>query len=321
MGLSPNWYGTGLIRDCSLYYWELEIVSNLGEIRKLIRRGHPHSGFESPWTHQTKNGMLSFKYDKYLKPKGTIMKYTDEELIIALQKEYEDTGTIPLSTKKRGIDSKTFLRRFGGWNASLVLAGIPIRKQKHAEKLGKSCPQCSNDFEIYKWQEKIFCSVQCSNAARRKKDWKPVKPRAEWLEDLRNKSLNDMLETPFDELGWDTKRRRVIYEQDNKCNKCAVEKWMEVPLSLEVDHIDGDHSNNNRENLEGLCPNCHSITPTWRGRNKACNKVSDEELTQALYEKDNIRQALLSVGMAAKGANYCRANRLLNGLEKYDRIN
>jgi len=125
-----------------------------------------------------------------------------------------------------------------------------------------------------------------------------------------------MLETPFDELGWDTKRRRVLYEQKHKCNKCGLENWMDVPLSLEVDHIDGDHSNNNRENLEGLCPNCHSITPTWRGRNKACNKVTDVELSQALHE----RQALISVGMAAKGANYCRANKLLNGLEKYDKI-
>jgi len=87
------------------------------------------------------------------------MRYTNEELINILKREYEDTGIIPLSKNKRGVDSKTFLRRFGGWNESLKLAGIPIRKQKHAKLLEEVCPQCNNNFKKHEWQEKIFCSV------------------------------------------------------------------------------------------------------------------------------------------------------------------
>ncbi len=68
-------------------------------------------------------------------------------------------------------------------------------------------------------------------------------------------------------------------------------------------------------NLEGLCPNCHSITDTWRGRNKpsknGVNIVTDEFLLQCLTETNNIRQGLLKAGLSAKGNNYARAKKLL----------
>jgi hypothetical protein len=44
------------------------------------------------------------------------------------------------------------------------------------------------------------------------------------------------------------------------CSKCKNEgKWMEKSLKLEISHIDDDRSNDNPNNLEWLCPNCHSI--------------------------------------------------------------
>jgi len=69
--------------------------------------------------------------------------------------------------------------------------------------------------------------------------------------------------------------------------------------------------------LRLLCPNCHSQTDTWRGRNinKGDKKVSDEDLINALKECANIRQALIKVGLAAKGANYIRAKKLSCSVE------
>ncbi len=53
------------------------------------------------------------------------------------------------------------------------------------------------------------------------------------------------------------------------CRLCGIEAiWQGRPLSLEVDHIDGDWRNNQPENLRLLCPNCHSTTDTYRGRAK-----------------------------------------------------
>jgi hypothetical protein len=85
---------------------------------------------------------------------------------------------------------------------------------------------------------------------------------------IRALRLARYLAMPFDELGMENRRRRVFEEQDYKCNRCGIDKWFDQIISLELEHKDGNNKNNKRENLEGLCPNCHSLTPTWRGRNK-----------------------------------------------------
>ena len=55
-----------------------------------------------------------------------------------------------------------------------------------------------------------------------------------------------------------------------KCETCGCSgHWQGGEISLEIDHIDGDNTNNTRENLRYLCPNCHALTETYRGRNKA----------------------------------------------------
>jgi hypothetical protein len=65
--------------------------------------------------------------------------------------------------------------------------------------------------------------------------------------------------------------RKYIFEKyENKCMMC---EWSQIhpitgKIPLQVDHIDGNHKNNNEENLRLLCPNCHSLTPTFGFLNK-----------------------------------------------------
>lgn len=55
-----------------------------------------------------------------------------------------------------------------------------------------------------------------------------------------------------------------------RCVKCGCDgHWQDGMIALEIDHIDGDCSNNELSNLRYLCPNCHALTETYRGRNKA----------------------------------------------------
>jgi hypothetical protein len=54
---------------------------------------------------------------------------------------------------------------------------------------------------------------------------------------------------------------------NHQCNMCKNTEWLGSPIPLELDHIDGDRTNNLLENLRVLCPNCHSLTPTYRGKN------------------------------------------------------
>lgn len=111
------------------------------------------------------------------------------------------------------------------------------------------------------------------------------------------------------------KRILLTSGREYKCNHCNITKWRGKPINLDLDHINGDTFNNTLENLRFLCPNCHSQTKTYKGRNRNSGKkkVSDENLLKALKVTSNIRQALIAVRLSPRGANYSRALRLLNG--------
>ena len=62
--------------------------------------------------------------------------------------------------------------------------------------------------------------------------------------------------------------RRYLHEQNDACWECGITEHNNKPITLEVNHIDGNALNDNEDNLELLCPNCHSQTPTFRNLNK-----------------------------------------------------
>jgi hypothetical protein len=69
-------------------------------------------------------------------------------------------------------------------------------------------------------------------------------------------------------------RKRLISDNifPHQCSYCQFSNWNDQPIPLELDHIDGNHQNNQLINLRLLCPNCHAQTSTYRGKNKGKNK-------------------------------------------------
>lgn len=151
------------------------------------------------------------------------------------------------------------------------------------------CKHCGKDKDTL--TPSGFCSRSCANSRAHSHD-----TRVKIAESVRNnteshskksKSIRKKWEDPewrdrvtksmvqaaesvgWDNMKWGGKRKWIIRDQEGKCKRCGADEWLGEPLSLEVDHIDGDRNNNSRDNLEALCPNCHSITPTWRGKKKA----------------------------------------------------
>lgn len=66
-------------------------------------------------------------------------------------------------------------------------------------------------------------------------------------------------------------KERLIEDgiKKRKCEKCNLDEWMGKVIPLELHHKDGNHSNNDLDNLQLLCPNCHAQTDTYKGKNKS----------------------------------------------------
>jgi hypothetical protein len=83
-------------------------------------------------------------------------------------------------------------------------------------------------------------------------------------------SLKDILEGKHPEYQTNKLRKRLFNEgyKEKKCEVCDITEWNGKELSFQLEHIDGNSYNHSLNNLMIICPNCHSQTDTYCGRNK-----------------------------------------------------
>ena len=67
--------------------------------------------------------------------------------------------------------------------------------------------------------------------------------------------------------GWAAIKSILFEDREHKCEICGITEWNGKEIVLEIDHIDGNPEHNRPENLRFICPNCHSQTDTYKGKN------------------------------------------------------
>lgn len=113
----------------------------------------------------------------------------------------------------------------------------------------RHCIVCGKE-DISKGNGK-YCSRECMVVAWDKK-------RSEEINSGKNVSSSVM--------------RVYLLKNFNGCFTCGNSDWMGRPITLELHHVDGDSNNNSLENVQLLCPNCHSQTDTYKGKNKGSGR-------------------------------------------------
>lgn len=84
-------------------------------------------------------------------------------------------------------------------------------------------------------------------------------------------------------------KKRLLKEGilERKCYCCDRTEWLSKPIPLELEHKNGNNIDNRIDNLSLLCPNCHALTPTYRGKNKKKNIVTVEwEIKESNSQKE-----------------------------------
>lgn len=139
------------------------------------------------------------------------------------------------------------------------------------------CKHCGKP-HTYEKRNNKFCDISCATSFNNK-----LKGKAKYncvncgIDLLRNKkycNVNCQQEKQTDNkikngtVQSRTMKRVLLKERGEKCWCCGITEWNEKKITFELEHIDGNSSNNSIENLSILCPNCHSQTSTYKAKNK-----------------------------------------------------
>lgn len=187
------------------------------------------------------------------------MKWDNEienlkKLVFEDKLSYEEIGRMYNCT---GNNIKKVMQRRG--------IELPVRSSNSGKEpvnkgTGKKyyCLNCGKDITSAKNTTHKYCSSVC----QRQYEYK------QWVEKYKNDN-SIAKSTKWGKIPG-TLRKYIFEKYDSKCCLCG---WGKVnpytnTIPLEIDHIDGDSENNSESNLRLICPNCHSLTPTYRGANR-----------------------------------------------------
>lgn len=176
-----------------------------------------------------------------------------EKLILDEKKSYEEIG---LLYNCSGANIKKAALRIG--------INLPKRRKINLnENFGKgtikvpisTCINCGNTFKVYSGYSNRCCCSKCVIEYKHKQKYQLILDGDE-----------SIMRANYSPKKF---KKDILEEQNNKCAICGISpEWNGKTLVFIIDHIDGHASNNRRDNLRCICPNCDSQLDTYKGRNK-----------------------------------------------------
>jgi hypothetical protein len=215
-----------------------------------------------------------------------VYQVDDESFITAIKTSKNTHEALKkMGLNARGAAYQTFKRRCKTLHADLshFVKEKDLRKLLSIEEIKEACTQSISRQETLKrlklnpqtgvnvsWIQKQILSFNIdtthwlgkAHLTGRKNPWVIGRP------------LSEILVQNSDYMNSSTLKKRLVDAAllEYKCNRCGISNWLGEKLSLQLEHKNGDHTDNRIDNLCLLCPNCHSLTPTFAGRNTRKSK-------------------------------------------------
>jgi hypothetical protein len=146
-------------------------------------------------------------------------------------------------------------------NRKFPKRGFVVSPEPSPKRIKNVKANCKNCGEIVNNHASIFCSTKCNF------DYKKQEYIANWLAN----GIDNNSSFPEGHAI----REYIRADQNNQCAICLADPiHNELPIRFVLDHISGDASNNSRENLRLVCPNCDSQLDTYKSKNKGNGRHS-----------------------------------------------
>ena len=147
------------------------------------------------------------------------------------------------------------------------------------ERDPKQCLYCNKDLS-YKKRNNKYCNHSCAASKTNQETTKNKQYNCKWCNSLlktNKKYCNRQCQTEYryskidngeiELLTNNTARKYLVNRRGHFCEICGIKTWLDKPILLIVDHIDGNSQNNQVDNLRLICSNCDATLPTYKSKN------------------------------------------------------